>query len=292
MKNNVVRILSGRVLGTNLKLFTLCLVLFCLSGFLSFWVFFPAEVLLQRLVQEVSRETGLRMRGEQATMLMPLGLKSDMTIYPNQPGLAPLLIDDLHVTPLWTSLLTLNQAIHLKGTVTQGDVSARIWRNGNVNVTLQNLELLGLQDPGLAYRLAGLVNLNFEGERLLEQGGQGAGRFKVDISDLLVLGLERIGLADDVSLGLLQMNGNFSESRVSVEQLVATGGVLELSGGGTLLVGATPEQTRLNLNVRVHPTRQTPDNIRDLLMLTGVRPGPDGSYTLQIGGTAARPVLR
>ncbi|MFO7811376.1 MAG: type II secretion system protein GspN [Pelovirga sp.] len=292
MKNLFVRILSGRALGTNVKLFTLCLVLFSFSSFLSFWAFFPAEVLLQRLVQEVSQETGLRMRGEQATMLMPLGLQSDMTIYPDQAGINPLMIEDLQVTPLWTSLLTLNQAIHLKGSVTQGDVSARIWRNGNVNVSLQNLALLELQDPSLAYRLAGSLNLSFEGEGLLEQGGQGAGRFKVDISDILVLGLERIGLTGDVSLGLLQMHGNFSESRVSIEQLVATGGVLELSGGGTLLIGATPEQTRLNLNVRLHPTRQTPENVRDLLMLTGVRPGPDGSYTLQIGGTAARPILR
>ncbi len=288
MKN----LLSGRVLSTNSRLFIACLVLFCVTSFFSFWVFFPAEVLQQRLVQEISRETGLRMHGEQATMLLPLGLKFDLTIYPDQPGMTPLLVDDLRLTPLWTSLLTQNQAVQLKGSVTRGDASARVWRNGNVNLSLQDLNLLELQEIDQPYRLGGALNLRFVGEELLAPGAQGGGRFSADIRDLVLFGLERIGLPADVSLGLLQMNGNFSEARVSVEQLVATGGVLELSGGGTLLVGATPEQTRLNLNVRLHPTRQTPENIRDLLMLTGVRPGPDGSYTLQIGGTAARPVMR
>lgn len=292
MKNILGNLLSGRGQSSNFRLFTICLVLFCVSSFFSFWMFFPAEVLQQRLVQELSRETGLRMHGEQATMLMPLGLKFDLTIYPDQRGMAPLVVDDLRLTPLWTSLLTLNQAAHLKGSITQGDFSARVWRNGNVNVSLHNLSLLDLQEPDLPYRLGGALNLRFVGEELLSPGAQGGGRFNADIRDTLVLGLERIGLPSDVSLGLLQMNGHFSESRVSVEQLVATGGVLELSGGGTLLIGATPEQTRINLNVRLHPTRQTPENIRDLLMLTGIRPGADGSYTLQIGGTAARPVMR
>jgi type II secretion system protein N len=292
MKKTFGNLLSGRGPSGNIRLFTICLVLFCVSSFFSFWMFFPAEVLQQRLVQELSRETGLRMHGEQATMLMPLGLKFDLTIYPDQRGMTPLVVESLRLTPLWTSLLTLNQAAHLKGSITQGDVSARVWRNGNVNVSLQDLRLLDLQDPDLPYRLDGALNVRFVGEGLLSPGTQGGGRFNADIRDIVVLGLERIGLPTDVSLGLLQMNGHFTESRVSIEQLVATGGVLELSGGGTLLIGATPEQTRINLNVRLHPTRQTPDTIRDLLMLTAVRPGPDGSYTLQIGGTAARPVMR
>jgi len=166
-----------------------------------------------------------------------------------------------------------------------------LWRNGNVNANLQRVALLDLQEADFPYRLGGMLDLRFQGENLQEQG-RSEGRFSVEVRDIMLLGLERIGLPSEVLLGVLQLNGNFSEARVSVEQLVATGGVLELSGGGTLLVGATPEQTRLNLNVRLHPTRQTPENIRDLLMLTGVRPGPDGSYTLQIGGTAARPVVR
>lgn len=292
MKNILGNLLSGRGQSSNFRLFTICLVLFCVSSFFSFWVFFPAEVLQQRLVQEISRETGLRMHGERAAMLMPLGIKFDLTLYPDQPGMTPLAVDDLRLTPLWTSLLSLNQAVQLKGSIAQGDVSARVWRNGNLNLSLHDLSLLDLQEPDLPYRLGGALNLRLIGDELLSPGAQGGGRFNADIRDILVLGLERIGLPTDVSMGLLQMNGHFSESRVSIEQLVATGGALELSGGGTLLIGATPEQTRINLNVRLHPTRQTPDNIRDLLMLTGIRPGADGSYTLQIGGTAARPLMR
>lgn len=292
MKNILGRLLAGHAPGTDLRLLAVCLVLFCVSSFFSFWVFFPAEVLQQRLVQEISRETGLRMHGEQATMLVPLGLEFNLTIFPDQPEMVPLEIESLRLTPVWTSLLTLNQAVHVKGSLAQGEVSARLWRNGDINLSLQDLALLNLQEQDLPYRLGGSLQLLFQGEKLLEQGVQGEGRFNLDIRDLVLFGLERLGLPADVPLGLLQMNGRFSEARVSIEQLVATGGVLELSGGGTLLVGATPEQTRLNLNVRLHPTRQTPESMRDLLLLTGTRPGSDGSYTLQIGGTLARPVMR
>ncbi len=292
MKKYIGSIFSRRGLSDNRSLFLLCLLLFCVSSFFSFWVFFPAEVLQQRLVQEISRETGIPMRAERAAMLVPLGLKMDITLYPDQPGIAPLAIKDLQLTPVWTSLVSRNQGINIKGSLAQGDVGARLWRNGNIYLSLQDLTLSLLQEAGLDYRFGGLLNVQFQGEELLADAQRSQGRFAVEIRDTLVFGLEQIGLSPELPLGLLQVNGRFSEARVSVEQLVATGGVLELSGGGTLLIGATPEQTRLNLNVRIHPTRQTPENVRDLLMLTGVRPGPDGSYIMQIGGSLARPLLR
>lgn len=292
MKKYIGSIFSRRGLSDNRRLLFLCLLLFCVSSFFSFWVFFPAEVLQQRLVQEISEETGVRMRAERAAMLVPLGLKLDLTLYPDQPGIAPLSITDLHLTPVWTSLVSRNHAVNLKGSLAQGDIAVRLWRNGNIHLGLQDLALSLLQDENLDYRLGGLLNVQFQGEELLADARRGQGRFAIETRDTLIFGLEQLGLSPEMPLGLLQINGRFSEARVSIEQFVATGGALELSGGGTLLIGATPEQTRLNLNVRLHPTRQTPENVRDLLMLTGGRPGPDGSYTIQIGGSLARPLLR
>ncbi len=292
MKNYMGSLFSRRGMGDNRSLFFLCLLLFAVSSFFSFWVFFPAEVLQQRLVQELSRETGVRMRAEHAAMLVPLGLRMDLTLYPDRPGIAPLPIRDLHLTPVWTSLVSGNQAVNLKGSLARGDIAARLWRNGSIHLDVQDLVLSMLQDDALDYRLGGLLTVQLQGEELLEDVRRGQGHFAIEIRDTLLYGLEQIGLSPEGPLGLLQFNGRFSESRVSIEQLVATGGMLELSGGGTMLIGVTPEQTRLNLNVRFHPTRQTPESVRDLLMLTGVRPGPDGSYTMQIGGSLARPLLR
>ena len=285
-------VFSWRGLSDNRSLFFLCLLLFCVSGLVSFWVFFPAEVLQQRLVQEVSRETGVKMRAERATMLVPPGVKMDLTLYPAQAGIAPLSLRNVHLNPVWTSLLSGNQAVNLKGSLAQGEVAARLWRNGSLQLNLQDIELSLLQEADLDYRFGGLLTAQFQGEELLVDARRGQGRFAIDIRAAQIFGLEKVGLPPELPLGLIQVNGRFSENRVSVEQLVVTGGVLELSGGGTLLIGTTPEQTRLNLNVRIHPTRQTPDTVRDLLMLTGVRPGPDGSYILQIGGSLGRPLLR
>ena len=88
------------------------------------------------------------------------------------------------------------------------------------------------------------------------------------------------------------MKGKFSRNRLSLEEIVATQGALELSGGGTLLVGDKPESTRLNLSLRIHTAPSTPEGLRDLLSVTGIRPAADGSYLLRIGGTLAKPVVR
>lgn len=292
MKRLSDRLLTWRGLAKNSRLFVLCLLLFCVSAFFSFWVFFPADILQQRIVKEVSRESGIRMRGEQASMLVPLGLKLNLMVYPGNPGIADLQIENLQLTPAWTTLLSPNQAADLKGSLAGGQLIVRAWRNGNLTFRFQNVGLLELQRADLAYRADGLLSAQFQGEQLANEGSRGQGTFHFDVQNLQLLGLEQIGLPTDFPLGLLQVSGRFSETRVSIEQVVATGGALELSGGGTLLLGATPEQTRLNLNLRLHPTQQTPDSVRDLLSLTGARPTADGSYTLQIGGSLARPTIR
>jgi type II secretion system protein N len=276
----------------NLRLFLICLVLFVVGAFFSFWVFFPAEVLEQRLVQELSRESGIKMRSDNAAMLVPLGLRLDLTLVSKYPELADLVIDDLRMTPAWTSLVTRNQALDLQGDLAGGRLNSRLARDGDVTLKLREIRLLELFGADMAYRLNGLLTAEFRGEDLAAGADQGQGTFSVNIQQASVLGLEQIGLAADLPLGAVQIAGRFSDMRVSLEQLSVVGGALEVSGGGTLLVGPTPERTRLNLNIRLQPTTQTPVGVRDLLSLTGVRPTPDGSYTLQIGGTLARPVMR
>ncbi|MFO7577346.1 MAG: type II secretion system protein GspN [Pelovirga sp.] len=276
----------------NLRLFLICLLLFVVGAFFSFWTFFPAEVLEQRLVQEISRESGIKMRGDNAAMLVPLGLRLDLTVLSKYPELADLVIEDLRMTPAWASLVTRNQAIAFKGDLAGGQLNSRIARDGDLSLRLREIRLLELFGAEMAYRINGLLTAEFQGENLAAGAEQGQGTFSASIQQASVLGLEQIGLAADFPLGAVQIAGRFSDMRVSLEQLSVVGGALDVTGGGTLLVGPTPERTRLNLNIRLLPTTQTPVGVRDLLSLTGVRPTPDGSYTLQIGGTLARPVIR
>ncbi len=272
-------------------LFLLCLFLFVLSGFFSFWVFFPARVLQHRLLQEVSRQTDLNMQGRHATKLFPPGLGLDLTIYPPVAGMTDIELTELQITPVWGSLFSENQKVHLEASLAGGALDAVAARDGQVNLEIRDLTLMTLQRPDLPFRVSGQLTGQFAG-RNLSQNMDGQGSFSLFITDLRILGLARLGLPADLCAGMLQLEGKVLQRRISLEKIVLTGGVIELSGGGNILLGKTADQSRLNLNLRLYPTATTPDSLRDLFNLTGIRPTADGSYLFRVGGTVAKPSIR
>lgn len=282
---------SFQLLAGNRRLFLLCLLLFCISGLLSFGWFFPAEVVQRRLVQTVSKQAGLQMQGSNASMLFPIGLKFDLHIEPQLEELADIKLDGLEITPAWSSLLSGQPAVSLEGLLAQGDIHIMAEQNGLVDLTVQGINVSALQLPGNDYLLSGRLNGHLKSDNV-SAGVRGRGDFAAELIDSTIGGLQKVGLPAEFSLGRVNLIGKFNQRRVSIEQIVATEGVLELSGGGTLLVGDTPEKTRLNLNIRLHPRESTPESLRSMIQLTGVRPTADGSYLLRIGGTMAKPFIR
>ena len=275
----------------NRRLFLLCLLLFGVSGVLSFWTFFPADVLQRRLLQDVSQQTGLRMAGRNAAMLFPLGLGLDLSIYPRVPGLTDLELTDLQITPVWSSLFSESKKVHLVAALAGGKIDAAVALSGQTSLEIKNIALDILQHPDLPYRVSGQLTGHLDGENLSEDMN-GRGSFSLHLKDARIMGLARIGLPANLFAGVLRLEGKLTQRRVSLEKVVLSGGALELSGGGNILIGETAEQSRLNLNVRLHPTVTTPDSLRDLLNMTGIRPTADGSYLLRVGGTVAKPVIR
>ena len=282
---------SWRRLAGNRRLFLVCLLLFTCSTLLSFWFFFPAEVLQRRLVEEVSRQTGIKMQGENPEMLLPLGLQLDLSIYPDLPELVDFRLADLQISPVWSSLFTGKPEVHLQGTLAGGRFDARADQHGKVSLNTESIALEELQQKSLDYRVRGRLSGQLEADNLSAEM-EGEGEFALQLAGIEIMGLEKIGLPGTLPMGLLMVDGKFNRNRVSFEKIVASQGVLELSGGGTLLVGDVPEKTRLNLSVRLHPTSSTPEVLRDLLSIAGVRPAADGSYLLRIGGSLAKPVIR
>ena len=291
MSRMIPSLFSWQRLAGNRRLFLFCLLLFVVSAFFSFWMFFPADVLQRRLLQEVSQQTGLEMRGRNAAMLFPVGLKLDLSIYPDVSELADLELTGLQVSPVWRSLFSDSQAVNLTGTIAGGTVDVDAGQSGQIDLKFKDIALLTLQQQDVPYRISGQLTGQLAGENISENMN-GRGTFSLYLRDARVLGLEQVGLPANFSAGVLQLKGKFDRRRFSLEEVVLTGGDLELSGGGNILIGETSEQTRLNLNVRLHPTSTTPDSLRDLLNMTGIRPTVDGSYLLRVGGTLAKPVIR
>ncbi len=285
-------VLNWKTLAGNRRLFLLCLFLFVVSSLGSFWIFFPADIVQRRLLQTISQQTGVDLRGDNASVLLPLGFELNLLVFPQQQGVADLKLRKLRITPVWSSLFSSDPKAHLEGELASGRFNAQGSQTGDFALQLENVDILTLQEPQLAYRLAGILSGNFQAEDMANHLNSGRGAFAFTLREGAILGLEKIGLPRRLGIGTLRLTGKFDQRRFSLEKVMVSGGALELSGGGNILLSDTPEKTRLNLNVRFQPTAATPDSLRELLKLTDIKPTTDGSYLVRIGGTLAKPVIR
>lgn len=284
-------IFSMKLMAGNRRLFLLCLLLFLASSLLSFGWFFPAEVVQRSLIQRVSQQAGLKMQGSHSSMLFPLGLKLDLYVESQVEQINNIRLEGLEITPSWSSLFSGKPAAAFESRLSLGTVQALAGQGGSVEVDLSQVSLLPLQQPNNDYLLAGRISGRLVTDNAAA-GVAGKGAFNLELLDGTVTGLQRLGLPASFKLGRVQLVGKFNQNRVSIERIIAAEGMIELSGGGTLLVGQSPDKTRLNLNVRLHPVQSTPESVRELISLSGVRPTTDGSYLLRIGGTLAKPFVR
>ncbi len=293
MKRISFSFFSWQNLAGNRRLFLLCFVLFIISACLSFGVFFPADVLQQRLLQEVSQKTGLKLYGRNAEMVFPPGFRMDLTVFHDIPELVEVEFTGLRISPVWSSLFSGRPEVSLSGKIAGGDIDLDAGQNGHINLDLEDVTLGPLQRPDLPYRVDGKLSGNLDCQNIsAEMTGRGVFSFFLKNMQVTGAALTMLGLPKSISAGELHLTGKFDQRRISLEQVLLVGGDLELSGGGNILIGETAEQTRLNLNIRLHPTSTTPDNFREFLKMTGLRPTVDGSYLLRVGGTVAKPLIR
>ncbi len=291
MSSATLKNFSWQRLAGNGRLFVLCLLLFAVSAFFSFWITFPAELLQRRLLQEVSQQTGIELRGDNATMLFPLGMELDLTIFPDIAELNDLELSELQVTPGWGSLISGTPAINLKGNVAGGKIDVEAAKGGWLDMSMSDIAVATLQHPDLPYQVSGLLSGQMSGVNIAENN-QAGGEFSFKLKGAQILGLEKVGLPNSMPIGDLHLEGKVGKQRLNLEKISVTGGIMDLSGGGNILIGKTVNQTRLNLNLRFHPTTTTPESLIDLIGITGMRPTVDGSYLLRLGGTVVKPVIR
>lgn len=263
-----------------------------LLGLLAgFYLFFPAEALKQRIIQEVATRTKAEVQIEQVA-LYPL-----LTLDANRLRLAmaglpePLEIEQLRIAPQWLTLLSGDPGAQLQANLMNGTVTALIQKSGLLSAKATGLRFdLPLQKP-LPLTLTATLN-----EATLDASTRLDPKAKTDLSlrlsDVRILGLD-IFNADSAGITLgeivLEVDGQGRAMRIT--SLTAKGGDLDVNGEGTLLIGRTAATSRIKLALQVRTGSNADPSIAALLELAG-KPQSDGYYPLKFSGTLAKPILQ
>lgn len=269
----------------------LCLLLFVLSLVVGFMTGFPNDVLRDRLVQEITTQTGLQASSESLELGFPAKLEFDLTIDPNHGQAAPLVFEQVQVRPLWTTLFSKARSAALQGRFAEGDFEALVSADSRVQLDADGVHLAPLQKQGNPYRFDGVLQATFDGVQM-SRPGSADGTFSAEINGLVVFGLEAFGLTERLALGQLSLQGALRGQRLTFEKVTLAGDFAGLNGSGTVQIGPTPRQTRLNLSVTAKPGAAFPDSLKPLIELSGLKPKANGSYQFRVTGSLARPVVR
>ena len=263
-----------------------------LLGLLAgFYLFFPAEALRQRIIQEVATRSGVQLQIERVALYPLLTLDANR-IELGVAGLPqPLAIEQLKIAPQWATLLSGNPGAQLQGRLMTGTIEAGLQKSGAINARATGLRFdLPVQQP-ISFNVTGTLS-----EASLDSTIGLAAETKTSLSLRLagvsVLGLELLQAEGrGLALGDITLELDGQGRALRINSLTAKGGDLEVAGEGTLLVGRTLATSRIKLALQVRPGPNADPTITSLLQLAG-KPGEDGRYPLQLSGTLAKPVLK
>lgn len=267
-------------------------LLLLLAALLSYYVAFPRSTLQARLEMELGRAGGMEARLSPPQLLFPPGLVcSRVDLVFKQALERSLPLRQVRVTPLWFSWLGAAPGLRFQALLNGGTLAGTVRRNGQTTlvadqvVVQEALQMNG--DPSLQgvlqnSRFSGLLPLQLPGDRNLT----------LNLDRIRLTGLESYGVpGGSLDLGQLALQAEGQGTTLRIQELSLQGGALEGSGQGTILVGASPATTRLNLTLQLRPGAALDPNLRDLLLLVGSS-APDGSRRLRLSGSLQQPTLR
>jgi len=273
------------------RLIPLCFLLFLVALFFGFASGFPADVLREQLIREISKQTGMEVSSDVLEIGFPPKVKLDLSVELNHPQMAALVFPLVEVKPVWTSLFTSVQAANIQGQLADGEIDAQVSADDSLQLAISGVRLAPLQKTGNPYRLDGVLRGDLDGKQM-SQTGKADAVFSAVVSNLEIFGLEQLSLPEKVVLGQLTAQGAIRGQRLNLEKIVLVGDFVSLNGNGTIQIGTTPQRTRLNLRVTATPGRSFPESLKPLIELSGVKPKADGSYQFRVSGTLGKPVIR
>jgi len=266
---------------------------FILAFILGFTLFFPLDPIARQVEQLVEKRANLTLEISQPGWGFPPGITADQLSLAG-PALQGerVQLDQLRVSPLWSSLLSTNPGVSIAGNLYSGVLDATARKQGDLDLKLRGARLEEQKlSPQLSIRLSGTDgNLDFSG--VLPITGANQSQAELNLDQIVLTGMTALGSAkDSLSAGKLQLVVDIKGTTVSIKSLDLSGGDLALSGSGTLILGSRPSLSRINLSLVLKPGPQLDPQLRDLLGLLS-KPERDGSIKFRLLGSLAAPQLR
>ncbi|PLX85328.1 MAG: type II secretion system protein GspN [Desulfuromonas sp.] len=264
-----------------------CVLLMALVA--SFYMLFPESALEERIEYEVARGTGVELDLSGLRLLFPPGLSARKAVLQDEalPVSAPEL-SALRVKPLWSTLMGDDPGIAFDARLLGGTVGGTALRNGEVEAQLEQVSYSAPLMAGSSLAVAATLSKgSFRGRLPLHQAKNS--RLELNLERAEISGLGSVGSPQDsLSLGSVQLLGTGKGKTFKIEKLESSGGDLDASGTGTVILTEPLGRSRLSLNLALRPGQALDKGLADLLGLFAKK-NRDGSYRLRVGGTLAKP---
>lgn len=269
---------------------TLCSLSFLCCFVLALLLNLPLTPLSNQLIQ-LARQHQLQLQLQPPELLFPPGLGVERLEIGTEQLSRPLLLTELALYPLWSTLVGDNPGVRFRAQTLQGKVDGVAFRNGRVDAQLAGLQFNEALGPQLPLTISGrLDNGSLIGVLPVQKGNDS--RLQLAFNALELAGLQKFGASDDLlPLGQLHCQIDISGETLTLNRLDLSGTALTLSGRGTVRLGATPARSSLNLELELTPQSALDPMLRGMLELLQ-KPQPDGSYLLRLSGTLAKPLLK
>jgi len=262
-----------------------------LLGMLTgFYLFFPAEALRQRVIQEVETRTGAEIQIGQMALYPLLTLDASQISFDVTGLPQPMQIEQLSLAPQWSTLMSSDMGVQLQAQLMSGLVNAEVLRTGIINATATGLRFdLPLQKP-MAMNITGKLDQTTV-NAATHLDPETKTQLSLQLSDVRISNLAFFKEdSPGIALGEIVLEVNGQGRAMKINALTAKGGDFNISGEGTLFIGRTSATSRVNLSLHIKTTDSADPTLVSLLELSAP-PDANGDHHLRVSGTLATPTI-
>ncbi len=191
------------------------------------YLFFPADALKQRIIQEVEAHAGVAVQSLQIEQvsLYPLLTLDAVGIELGLTGLPlPIPIEALSIAPQWSTLLSADPGVLVQGSLMNGTITAGLLKSGAISARAAGLRFdLPMQKP-LPFNVTGtLSEAAFDGGTQLDT--ETKTHLLLRLADVNVLGLELLKAdGSGLALGEITLEAEGQGRSMRVKTISAKGG--------------------------------------------------------------------